>query len=204
MSKNIIINISEVKMQYFIYKYVQNNNIIYIGKTNNLKRRFYEHSQESKFKILNNYKIYYFECNNEIEMNSFEYFLIIKYHPPLNDTFKNINILNVFINDNNWQEFIINESNEEYNNHSFIYKEKKSIKESFIPYDNQIMLEPDDNFISITDFCIIKKISTQSVYKCISQKKKWYKYIRVNSFSNRYEIHKNALNIPTQKELLNN
>ena len=188
-------------MNYYIYKYIQNNQILYIGKTKNLTRRIYEHSEEPKFKILkNDYYIYYFQCNNEIEMNSFEYFLIIKYHPILNCTFNNINISNVFINDNNWQKFT---DDKKINENSLFLKQQKERhkKEDFIPYDNKIMLESDDNFISIPDFCTIKNISKQSVYKTITTKKKWYKYIRLNPFTQKYEIHKIALNIPTQKEL---
>lgn len=81
------------KQKYYIYKYIQNNTIIYIGKTINLKRRIAEHNKEKKFKQLNNnYKIYYFLCNNKTEMDSYEYFLITKYNPLLNVTFNNVTI----------------------------------------------------------------------------------------------------------------
>lgn len=183
--------------KYYIYKYVQGNKIIYIGKTNDLKRRLREHSKENKFQNLKNFKIYYFECNNELEMNSFEYFLIIKYHPQLNQTFKNIKST-VLLKEPKW--FLYEKNN--FNNQ--MQKNNSTLrmsKEDFSPYEIEINQEDDNNFISISDFCNIKNISKQSVYKCIHSKKKWYKYIRLNFYTQRYEIHKKALEIPTQKDL---
>ena len=165
--------------KYYIYKYVQGNKIIYIGKTNDLKRRLREHSKENKFQNLKNFKIYYFECNNELEMNSFEYFLIIKYHPQLNQTFKNIKST-VLLKEPKW--FLYEKNN--FNNQ--MQKNNSTLrmsKEDFSPYEIEINQEDDNNFISISDFCNIKNISKQSVYKCIHSKKKWYKYIRLNFYT---------------------
>jgi hypothetical protein len=81
-------------MEYYIYKYVENNKIIYIGQTTNLERRIKDHTKDK----LANFKgdIYYFECPNQTAMNSWEYCLINKYHPPYNialkDTETKINI----------------------------------------------------------------------------------------------------------------
>ena len=185
--------------KYYIYKYVQKNKIIYIGKTNNLKRRLYEHSKDNKFQNLKNFEIYYFNCNNELEMNSFEYFLITKYHPKLNQTFKNIKST-ILLKEPEW---ILYKEND-FNINNTISKNDfvaRMSKEDFIPYNIEINQENDSDFISIPDFCNIKGISKQAVYKCIHSKKKWYKYIRLNSYTQRYEIHKKALEIPTQKDL---
>lgn len=185
--------------KYYIYKYIQGNKIIYIGKTNNLKRRLYEHSKDNKFQNLKNFKIYYFNCNNELEMNSFEYFLITKYHPKLNQTFKNIK-LTILLKEPEWILY----KEDDFNINNTISKNdfvSRMSKENFIPYSIEINQENDSDFISISDFCNIKGISKQAVYKCIHSKKKWYKYIRLNSYTQRYEIHKKALKIPTQKDL---
>ena len=50
---------------FYIYKYVDNkNNIIYIGKTNNIERRIKEHKKD-KLKNFNG-DIYYFTCSSKI------------------------------------------------------------------------------------------------------------------------------------------
>ena len=62
---------------FYIYKYVDNkNNIIYIGKTNNIDRRIKEHKKD-KLKNFNG-DIYYFTCSNKINMDMLEYVLINK------------------------------------------------------------------------------------------------------------------------------
>ncbi len=76
-------------MPFYIYKYVENNEIVYIGQTISLYRRINEHKQNSD-KLYNfQGEIYYFECNNKTEMDSYEYFLINKYHPKYNTQYNN-------------------------------------------------------------------------------------------------------------------
>lgn len=74
---------------YYVYKYVVDDNIIYIGLTNNLKRRVKEHASgiglESKFSpYLEHATIYYHQCCNETEMRALEKLLINHYKPILN------------------------------------------------------------------------------------------------------------------------
>lgn len=76
-------------MSYFVYKYVYNNKIIYIGLTDDMKRRVYEHASgvgiESKFlPYLDNVEIYYHQCGNETEMRALESLLINHFKPVLN------------------------------------------------------------------------------------------------------------------------
>lgn len=75
-------------IMFYIYKYEDDNKKIgYIGLTNNLKRRIYQHLQDKVG--LSQYKnIYYFECETEQQMKFYEYALINKYLPPLNITDK--------------------------------------------------------------------------------------------------------------------
>lgn len=68
---------------YYIYKYVVDNVIQYIGQTIDLNRRIYEHTKDT-LRELNNPQIYYFEVENKTAMNSWEYMLINKYKPPYN------------------------------------------------------------------------------------------------------------------------
>lgn len=76
-------------MKYYVYKYMRNNTVVYIGMTNDLIRRINEHASgiglESKFtEYLTDCEIYYHVCGNEIEMKSLESLLINIYKPELN------------------------------------------------------------------------------------------------------------------------
>lgn len=83
----------------YIYKYVRNNEIIYIGKTKNLQQRHRQHLQEDKF--LNNDKLYYFICETSNIMDLYETALINKYHPILNIA-DNYTTLNIEITEPDW------------------------------------------------------------------------------------------------------
>ena len=74
---------------YYVYKYVHNNEIIYIGLTDNLQRRIKEHASgigiESKFLPYKDESIIYFHrCGNETEMKALESLLINRHKPILN------------------------------------------------------------------------------------------------------------------------
>ena len=86
-------------MSYYIYKYVKNNIIEYIGKTTNLEQRIKQHQKDK----LKNFKgqIYYFECKNKTAMTSWEYTLINKYHPKYNAALKD-NEINIDIKETEW------------------------------------------------------------------------------------------------------
>lgn len=70
-----------MKNGYFIYKYVKDSEIIYIGKT---KRPLNERINEHKKDLPDGCRIYYFECSSESDMNIVELFLIDKYKPVCN------------------------------------------------------------------------------------------------------------------------
>ena len=86
-------------MKYYIYKYVVNNEIVYIGKTSNLEKRIKQHESD-KLKNLQA-SIYYFECQNKTAMTSWEYNLINKYHPKYNIILNNTNI-NIRVQEPEW------------------------------------------------------------------------------------------------------
>ena len=85
--------------KYYIYKYVANDEIVYIGQSSNLENRIKQHKND-KLKNIQAI-IYYFECNNKIEATYWEYNLINKYHPKYNVVLKNQNI-NIEIQEPNW------------------------------------------------------------------------------------------------------
>ena len=76
-------------MKYFVYKYVCDGEVIYIGKTDDIHRRIVEHASgqglEEKFvPYLGRSDIYFHECSNEVEMSALERLLINQYKPKLN------------------------------------------------------------------------------------------------------------------------
>lgn len=77
---------NEVIRQCGIYKYVWNNEIIYIGKSNSdIEKRIQCHSREEKFqKYLSDVDIYFCFLPNEATTDIYELYYINKYHPILN------------------------------------------------------------------------------------------------------------------------
>lgn len=76
-------------MHYFVYKYVCDGEVIYVGKTDDIHRRVLEHASgqglEEKFlPYLDCCDIYFHECANEVEMSALERLLINQYKPKLN------------------------------------------------------------------------------------------------------------------------
>lgn len=91
-------------MSYYIYKYVNNNDIIeYIGQTTDLDRRIKDHTKD-KLKNFHG-QIYYFECQNKTAMDSWEYFLIQKYHPKYNVVFNNTQ-MTINIDEPEWKLYM--------------------------------------------------------------------------------------------------
>lgn len=89
---------------YYIYKYVYNNDIIYIGKSDSsIINRINCHSREEKFQpYLNSCKIFYFECKNNAETTIMECYLINKYKPILNVSMKYSDDLSINITEPKW------------------------------------------------------------------------------------------------------
>lgn len=76
-------------MRYFVYQYLYQGDVIYVGKTDDIARRVKEHASgqgiEEKFlPYLDESDIYYHECGSEVEMSALERLLIHKYKPQLN------------------------------------------------------------------------------------------------------------------------
>ena len=67
---------------YYVYKYVMNGEIVYIGYTKSLTRRINEHTADKLANL--DCDIYYFTCKTKTEATSFEFFLIQKYTPKFN------------------------------------------------------------------------------------------------------------------------
>lgn len=93
--------------EHYLYKYVYNNQIIYIGKTNNsLQQRIYAHANESKFQpYVKESKIYIMELANSTEVNALEMLLINKYQPLLNYADKHDKTTNIKFEELTWNTY---------------------------------------------------------------------------------------------------
>ena len=97
--------------KYHIYKYVVDDEIVYIGKSKTLDARIRQHSYEEDFKpYLKNCKIFCFECANSVEMDLLEMGLINQYKPILNVVDKHDGFSGrITIQEPDWEEYIIQE-----------------------------------------------------------------------------------------------
>ena len=70
---------------YIVYRYLNlNGEVIYVGKTDNLKRRFNEHKSEDMYKEC--YKVEYIELDNPADIEIYETYYINKYKPKCNSS----------------------------------------------------------------------------------------------------------------------
>lgn len=68
---------------YYIYKYYHDNELLYIGKTNDLWNRYKQHKNDwERYDEIN--RIMYTVCNTKDDMDMMEKLLIRKYKPVLN------------------------------------------------------------------------------------------------------------------------
>lgn len=84
----------------YIYKYVRNDEIIYIGKTKNLQQRHKQHLQEAG-KFYETDELYYFLCPTSNIMDVYETALINKYHPVLNKADNDLTI-DIIVKEPDW------------------------------------------------------------------------------------------------------
>ena len=111
----------------YIYKYVRDSEIIYIGKTKNLQQRHKQHLQEAG-KFLETDELYYFLCPTSNIMDVYETALINKYHPILNKA-DNISTIDIIVKEPDWYLYKeINKKEKQQKNYQNI-----SIDTSFTP-----------------------------------------------------------------------
>ena len=100
-------------MAFYIYKYVLNNKIMYIGQTTDIHKRIQNHTKEINFNNPN-YQIFYASIPNKISMDIYEYLLIKKYKPIYNITYNNdIEVLCTLNEEPKWQLYIKPEQNKQ-------------------------------------------------------------------------------------------
>jgi len=108
-------------MGHYVYKYVKNNDILYIGKNDtDLVSRINQHKKERKFLNINDADIFYVELSNKAETKAVEALLINYYKPPLNirDKYDSCS-LSFDLNTLNWNK---------YNENDFIKNDKNILE----------------------------------------------------------------------------
>ena len=92
--------------KYCIYKYVYQNEIVYIGKSNLLDDRIKQHNEEIRFFGLD--EIYYFICDSKNMMDVNEAYYINLYHPKLNrqNVVINKQYIDLINEDPVWQSYL--------------------------------------------------------------------------------------------------
>ncbi len=134
---------------FYLYKLVnKNQNVLYVGQTNNIKRRVYQQHfsnhghlpdecyRETKY-------IYYMKCLSQSDLNIREEYLINTLSPPFNDRLNNKHKYSFSINDWSWE-----------------YLAKPGVKSILDEFEN---CKYKPKFIVYDCFCLEKQILTYDV-----------------------------------------
>ncbi len=134
--------------KYYIYKFVdENDNVLYVGKSRNIKSRIQSHIREKQW-IKKNCKVFIAETHNHADMDIYELYYINKLNPKYNianaynDGFS-INLIDLdfkhykTIKENEIPKKLNNSNNNNDNNISEVIKcEYRNYEE--LPFNNQI------------------------------------------------------------------
>ena len=97
-------------MGHYVYKYIYNDEIIYIGKNDtDLISRINQHKLETKFQPYLLSDVYYIKLDNEYDTDIMETLLINKYKPLLNVAKKNKYKLNIDFTEPEWKKYCEND-----------------------------------------------------------------------------------------------
>lgn len=115
-----------------VYRYVDiNDNIIYVGKTSNLKQRFNQHKSEKMYDEC--YKVEYIQLENAADIEIYETYYINKYVPKYNEAKVFGKKPSFFIPEQEWKLYYINRNNDtrhstEIKRYEEIFKEINELK----------------------------------------------------------------------------
>ena len=105
-----------VLLNYYIYRFLDaDNNIIYIGKTNNIKRRiegqhFSHRSHLPEQCYAETRKIEYSQFKSSTMMSMYEIFLINKHSPAHNKEFNHRESMGIELPELSWVEYMITDN----------------------------------------------------------------------------------------------
>lgn len=97
--------------KYYVYKYYIDDQLIYVGRTNNFVERFKQHLRENSYYDKVN-KIDIATFNSDGDMMIYEKYYIIKFHPPLNKVDMQFSSPSIELPEPDW----ITYSREDFNN----------------------------------------------------------------------------------------
>lgn len=149
---------------YFVYKYInKKNELLYVGQTIDLDRRFNEH--KNRIWDIEKEKILYAECKTIIDMNIYEMFYINKLKPKYNTALVFNDLPSFDLPELEWKEYNKNhiKENEEKIKNNF----KEEVKRKFEPnnfWKNKIK-QLGIEFEKETDF-VKKKEILEKIRKC--------------------------------------
>ena len=156
----------------FVYKFIDyDDNIIYIGKTNNIERRMQQHffnGHLDKSCYDNVHKIFFIKIDGKTNMDMMETFLINKYHPKYNEDKQFNELLDFHKNE------FLNYTEPEWTEMFFYFDEKKihlSLNEHIPEYYNT------KESMTFRCECLIK----QNIYNMIFRKGMYQHYLEKTS-----------------------
>lgn len=92
--------------EHYVYKYVKDGEVIYVGKTNsNLTARINAHAAEVQFQKIAPWDIFVIKLDNSTQTGGFERLLIDLYHPQLNTQYVNSRSRTYFEDTLPWQSY---------------------------------------------------------------------------------------------------
>lgn len=146
---------SEFKSKFYVYRFLDgDDNVIYIGRTNNLVKRMKEHFSENGHLPSECYesvvKVEFIILNNEIDMNIYELYYINLFKPYYNTKDKKETDTEVNLPSKVWRIYIDHEHNE--NTYSFNLNLITSLKNeirTMVKYKSQKIL---NNEVVIIDY----------------------------------------------------
>ena len=94
------------KNEHYVYKFVYNNEILYIGKIDsNLQQRICTHFSSGKFDEYKGVEVYCEKLNNSLDTKYMEVLLINKYKPILNKAEKSKDKLSFDFDEPTWEKY---------------------------------------------------------------------------------------------------
>lgn len=126
----------------YVYKLLdKNENVLYVGKTNDLKRRLTEHIANQEWKNEIN-SLYYAVCRDDFEQRTYENYYIIKSNPKYNKQDKSFST-HIILPELKWKKF---EDTEKLN------EDEEMKKRLFFLLDNWVLINDIlDNVTEIFD-----------------------------------------------------
>jgi hypothetical protein len=181
-----------VRMSFIVYKFInKNNEILYIGKTTQeLHIRIHQHKKDKSW-FDEVFKIYYIECQDELEMKIFELYYINEIKTKYNKADANYKKPNIICNHNKWILYKQEQSkntkvNKTYYNTSFDDRSKRIFLSKKLKYTKEQCVEMVrlrfEEMLELSEIAyIFNEKSLTNIYMiCHGKTYRWYTYEYIN------------------------